>query len=275
MQWNSTFSIGVDKIDEQHQRLFQLATQLEEELAGRQAAETVGDALKLIVDYTSYHFKDEESLMAQINYPDLESHRALHKQLIDKVRAILLDIRLGRPLTVADLISFLYQWIVEHIEKEDKKIGVAIQARRQSSAPSEMPEDMVGQSTTHEIKAILNKIQILRKRQQISDADVVAYKKNLLDKFIDKFKPTSTIEVIEEFAGLKALLDAGLITEAEMVAIRPRFAEQIDLKKILANDGVVEASLANLKVLVGEKLIDEAACDHYKKQLLKKDQGHG
>ena len=164
MQWNSTFSIGVEKIDDQHQRLFQLATQLEEELAGRQAAETVGEALKLLVDYTSYHFKDEERLMAQINYPELETHRALHKQLIDKLRGILLDIRAGRPLTVADLISVLYRWIVEHIEQEDKKIGVAIQSLRRRSAPSDAPANKVGQSTALEVKANPTKIQTPQKR---------------------------------------------------------------------------------------------------------------
>jgi hemerythrin len=221
MPWNSTFSIGVEKIDGQHQRLFQLAIQFEKELAGRQAAETVGEALKFLVDYASYHFKDEESLMAQINYPDLEEHRARHKELINKVRAILLDIRAGRSFTVADLISFLYQWIVEHIEQEDKKIGDAIKAVRHRTAPSDTPEDIVGQSTTHEIKANLTNIQILRNRQLITDTDVEAYKINLLYKFIRKFKPISTIEVIEEYAGLKALLEAGLITEAEWTLFGP------------------------------------------------------
>ena len=67
------FSIGVDKIDSHHQRIFQLATQLEEKLVSWKAAETVGDALKFHVEYTSYHFKYEESLMARINYPDLET----------------------------------------------------------------------------------------------------------------------------------------------------------------------------------------------------------
>lgn len=106
--------------------------------------------------------------------------------------------------------------------------------------------------------------------KSFTEADVAAYKQNLLDTFIRQFRPTSTIEVIEAFAGLKAPLDAGLITEAEMDAIRPRFAERIDLKGILANDSIDEALLAHLNVWVGEKLIDEAACDHYKKQVLRK-----
>ena len=270
MQWNATFSIGVEKIDNQHQRLFQLTTELEQELAGRQAAETVGKALKFLVEYTSYHFKDEESLMAQINYPDLEAHRALHKQLIDKVRTILLDIRAGRLPTVADLITFLYQWIVEHIEQEDKQIGAAIQELQRRSAPSDTPADIISQSTTHEIKANLTRIQALRKQQLITDTDVDTLKKALIDKFIRKFKPASMVEVVEEYNGLKALFDAGLIAEAELDLIRPRFAEKIDMNVMLAGDQAIEASLAHLNALVEAKLIDKTESDHHKQRLLKK-----
>jgi hemerythrin-like metal-binding protein len=270
MQWNSTFSIGVEKIDGQHKRLFELATLLEQELSGQQAAKSVGKALKFLVDYTIYHFKDEESLMAQINYPELDAHQALHKQLIEKVRAILLDVRAGRLPTVADLTSFLFQWIVEHIEQEDKKVGHAIQALSHRSASSDTPADILRQSATHLIKANLTKIQMLRKKSLINDIDAQAYKQNLVDKFIGNFTPTSMIEVIEEYEGIKALCDAGLMTEAEMEAIRPRFAEKIDLKGLLADDNTVELSLAHLDLLVGEKLIEAAACDRYKKRLLRK-----
>lgn len=270
MQWNSTFSIGVEKIDGQHKRLFELATRLEQELAGQQAAKTVGEALKFLVDYTIYHFKDEESLMAQINYPDLEAHQTLHKQLIDKVRAILLDVRAGRLPTVADMTNFLFQWIVEHIEQEDKKVGRAIQALSHPSTLPDTPADILRQSATHLIKANLTKIQMLRKKSLINDTDAQVYKRKLVDKFIRKFTPTSMIEVIEEYEGVKALCGAGLITEAEMEAIRPRFAEKIDLKGLLANDKTVESSQAYLDLLVGEKLIEETVRDRYKKQLLRK-----
>ena len=270
MQWNSTFSIGVEKIDGQHQRLFKLVNRLEQELAGQQSAEIVGEALKFLVDYTRYHFKDEESLMVQINYPDIEAHQAQHKKLIDNVRGILLDIRAGRLHTVADLTSFLYHWIVKHIEQEDKKIGSAILALARFSDQSDTPVEIVRHSTTQEIKTNLTKLQVLRKQQRISDNDAEAYKKNLIDKFILKFNPTSTIEVIEEYTGLKALLNTGLITEAEMDVIRPRFAEKIDLKEILANDNAVKASMAHLNVLVEEKIIDEVVRDHYKGKLLRK-----
>ena len=150
MQWNSSFSIGVEKIDSQHQRLFHLVSRLEKELAGQQSADTVGQALKFLVDYTSYHFKDEESLMAQINFAELEAHRLLHNQLIDQVRAILLDIRAGSLITVADLTSFLYRWIVDHIEQEDKQIGRAVQALQSSSTASQKPAEIVRQPTTRQ-----------------------------------------------------------------------------------------------------------------------------
>jgi len=270
MQWNSTFSIGVEKIDGQHRRLFQLANQLEKELAGQQSAESVGEALKFLVDYTSYHFKDEESLMAQISYPDLGAHRELHKQLIDKVRALLLDIRTGGLPTVADLISFLYQWIVEHIEQEDKKIGSAVREYQRFSAASDTPADIVRRSTTHEINANLTKLRVLLEKQVVTVTDAQAYKTTLLDKFISGFKPTSTIEVIEEYAGLKALVDAELITASEMEAIRPRFAERIDLQAMLTNDHAVGASMAHLHELVGQGLIDAAACERHAKRLLGK-----
>ena len=269
MQWNPGFSIGVDKIDDQHKRLFQLADQLEQALTGQQASETMGRALKFLVDYTSYHFKDEESLMFQITFAEYEAHRALHKQLIESVRNILLDIRKGHLPPVAELIRFLNHWIVEHIEHEDKKIGAAIQAIQNGFDRPDQKIDMIKQSTTHELKNNLAKIASLVEQQLITDADLEVHKKELLDKFIRKFKPASTVEVIEEFNSLQALHADGLITEADQERILPRFSEKIDLAVLLAGDHSIEASLAHLNALVEKKLITEAVREPFKRRLLK------
>ena len=49
------------------------------------------EALDELVDYTKTHFTYEEGLMEQNGYPDFDSHKAQHKQMIEKVGEVLAE----------------------------------------------------------------------------------------------------------------------------------------------------------------------------------------
>jgi hemerythrin len=83
MKWNESLSIGVAKIDSQHRKLIGMVKQLENALDGSNTLKEMGRTLKSVVDYTNYHFKDEEDLMAQIKWPIFKvSSKYRHQQII-------------------------------------------------------------------------------------------------------------------------------------------------------------------------------------------------
>lgn len=126
LMWKDSYSIGMDLIDTQHKHLFDI---------GNQAYELLKDGLKIdkydeivvIIDdlrnYTKYHFKCEEEYMLSTNYSGYEVQRKEHTNFIEKIDAVdLHNIDMNQQKYIEDLLSFIFDWILEHILKKDKMI---------------------------------------------------------------------------------------------------------------------------------------------------------
>lgn len=130
MQWNSTYSVGIDYIDKQHQLIFKLVNDLHDAIGILDANELIGRTLIELVDYSKVHFADEEKYMRDIGYPDLNNHKNMHKQFNEEIIFMLNKLRNDDPLSVRQLYAFLQNWLVQHIKIEDKKIGLFVNIRR-------------------------------------------------------------------------------------------------------------------------------------------------
>ena len=130
VQWSDTYKIGHQTVDDQHKKLVGMIGRLQRSIDENLDSPKVADILKELVEYTQYHFRDEETLMAAINYPYADQHHNLHKKLLSQIVQILTDLKAGKDLTALDLIEFLQKWLVEHIIAHDSKIGEALRAKR-------------------------------------------------------------------------------------------------------------------------------------------------
>ena len=127
VEWYDDYSIHVELIDNQHKELVKVVTRLQQSLSSSAANAEIGEALKFLVQYTQQHFKDEEKLMAAINFAEINSHKKKHAKLIDDVKNILLDLKKGKTIHPYELIDYLTEWLIKHIRNEDKRIGRAME----------------------------------------------------------------------------------------------------------------------------------------------------
>ena len=121
-KWCDDYSIDNPMIDEQHKKLFELAGAVES-IADRSVSKRkIKDLLTEFFHYMRDHFSDEEKYMESINYPELEPHRKIHKEIIKSMVHLI-----GSIKTTNDLKERLYliskQWLLEHILFEDMKIS--------------------------------------------------------------------------------------------------------------------------------------------------------
>lgn len=130
IQWQDSYRIGHETIDGQHRKLVGMIASLQQAIADGKADEATSQTLKDLVDYTQYHFRDEEQVMYEIAFPDLEYHKHLHRQMLDQVIQILTNIKSGRPFNAPDLVEYLTRWLSDHIIGEDLKIGHALRPKR-------------------------------------------------------------------------------------------------------------------------------------------------
>ncbi|MCL1808397.1 MAG: hemerythrin family protein [Clostridiales bacterium] len=126
--WNDSFKLGNEQVDEQHRTLFEVVSNLVYACTEGSDAEKLQETLDFLVNYTVKHFQDEEALQIQCGYPDYERHKQLHEDF--KVTVGELVERYAKSASPADLSNdvnrVVARWLVNHIQREDKKIGAYI-----------------------------------------------------------------------------------------------------------------------------------------------------
>ena len=123
VEWNSSFFIGVKQFDAHHQHLVGLINLAYDDFTAGASAGSVDAILNELVDYTSYHFAAEENWMREQEYPEVDEHVKEHESLIRRVTQMLHDIRGNKDLIMLEMITFLYNWLIQHIRKADAEYG--------------------------------------------------------------------------------------------------------------------------------------------------------
>ncbi len=126
IKWREEFRIGVEDIDQQHQKLFAIAGEAYELLKNDLLTDKYDRIVSIIEelrDYTVYHFGFEEQYMASIGYKKLLSHKVIHDDFIAKLNEVNLDhIDENQDQYLTELLDFVVQWIEKHILGTDKLI---------------------------------------------------------------------------------------------------------------------------------------------------------
>lgn len=119
--WTDTLRIGVDAIDKDHQTLIEMLNKV----SGAHVDDVGLDGvIHQLIDYTLYHFKREEMVMKICDYPDIEAHCDIHRELCDRVGELTTAWSDKRDQQTLDqLRTFLRNWLFDHILKVDSKIA--------------------------------------------------------------------------------------------------------------------------------------------------------
>lgn len=76
-----------------------------------------------LIDYTVYHFADEEKYFESIDYPLADSHREEHRKLIEQVSKLQTDFESNKIGISIDVMRFLKKWLIDHISGVDMDLG--------------------------------------------------------------------------------------------------------------------------------------------------------
>lgn len=124
-EWKEDYNTGISDIDTQHQRLFELGSQIFELVNLKDGLDHYDEIIGIIDDlreYTIYHFAFEEEYMKSKNFDDFDNHKVLHDNLIAKISNIdTKDIDAKQNVVLIKLLDFIATWIGNHILKEDFK----------------------------------------------------------------------------------------------------------------------------------------------------------
>ena len=134
--WTSDIEIGHPEIDEQHKQLFLLGEAVVESLnsSGEQKPteaqlQVFATQLKGFIAYAQEHFKYEEGLMRSVGYPEAERHAKYHASLLTELIMHCNKVNWGENTNPVDLTSFLWNWLILHIDLADREVVVWLKSQ--------------------------------------------------------------------------------------------------------------------------------------------------
>lgn len=144
--WNDDYNIGVDAIDKEHRRLFNIINKLfafgEDEKKSQWACQ---EGIKFFKEHAVKHFADEEKYMMSINYEGLETHRHIHKDFRTKTLPALeseLEHSDYSPEAVDHFLGVCAGWLIGHTLTEDRAITSGSASKWADLLPGEERESI-------------------------------------------------------------------------------------------------------------------------------------
>ena len=133
--WNDSFLLGDEKIDKQHQEVYEKTNELIELCKEESDFDKLFEMLGAIVNHTVQHFADEEALQLACNFPEYESHKKIHTDFIATATELVKKLETSR--SVEELANALNNtvlpWVINHIQEEDLKISESIKKNTENN----------------------------------------------------------------------------------------------------------------------------------------------
>lgn len=129
IMWNDGLSVNIKALDDQHKKLIKLINEMHEAMKAGKSREAMSRIFGELLDYTATHFKFEEDLFRKHGYPDSADHKKAHEELVDKAVDLKTKFDRGELSINLEVMSFLKDWLNNHILRTDKKYSAYLNSR--------------------------------------------------------------------------------------------------------------------------------------------------
>ncbi len=121
IKWNNKYCVGISIIDEQHKKLFGFINKTIYAMEHSDSTEELKEELEEMFNFAQEHFETEENYMIEFDYPEYEDHYEEHYDFITKTIAYFSMVVKGDYHILNELIKYLKQWLVNHIQVCDRQ----------------------------------------------------------------------------------------------------------------------------------------------------------
>lgn len=122
-EWKEKYALGIHEIDAQHQSLVNLINKLFAAMQSGAGRDLLEETLAGLIDYTQRHFMTEEMLMSNYDYPELDLHKQEHWKFCEEITSFQEEFQTGNTGLSIQLITFLRNWLDDHICRTDQRYG--------------------------------------------------------------------------------------------------------------------------------------------------------
>lgn len=118
MDWKPEYSLGIQEIDDQHQRLLRHFTSIEEAFRDERSWADRHFVIVDLVEFVRFHFEFEEAIMRMFGFAHFDEHRREHASFFTMVE----DIERCSLHRSAEerMVGLLRHWLTDHILGSDR-----------------------------------------------------------------------------------------------------------------------------------------------------------
>ena len=120
LEWIDKYSVNIPEIDIQHKKLFEMINNFHQSTVAGNSTKPIATLIAEMKKYALTHFATEERIMEEKGFPRLKNHKQRHKDFADKVQNLEEKLKEGKLILPSEIVKFLNEWIVNHIQFEDK-----------------------------------------------------------------------------------------------------------------------------------------------------------
>jgi len=136
--WKPDLNTNIETIDTHHRQLFKIGRDMEQLIQKKCIGVTDKQLLDIVCDlreYTVYHFYEEERLMEEYQYPEIEAHKKMHILFANKITKINMPRLKENPEVELEKVKDLVQEnFYNHILTEDKKMAAYVLEKMKATA---------------------------------------------------------------------------------------------------------------------------------------------
>ena len=123
VRWDDKYLLGQEQVDAEHRSLFDLINDFYDAYMEDRDRNRVLALFNRLVDYAQKHFTNEERLMVEAGYPDLDAHRQHHERLFEQIFRLNERLQDRAINPEHDTVKFLRNWLGDHIVHDDLVFG--------------------------------------------------------------------------------------------------------------------------------------------------------
>ena len=131
LNWKNKYSVGVFEIDAEHKIFLKTIKKIHHAFESGMSGEMLIRLLEELYKYADFHFTSEENVMLMNEYPDYESHKKQHDELMQTLSNTINFFNTDN-IDKLKLIEFLVRWFKEHTTSVDLNLGIFLQNKKSS-----------------------------------------------------------------------------------------------------------------------------------------------
>lgn len=139
-KWNKHFITGLNDVDNQHEHLVNLVNKLGTMVIENNFDEsTIHIILNELVDYTTYHFDDEQKIMSfyKLDKRHISKHNIIHQNFIKDIQSLVSEEIENIEKSGRELFDYLMYWLAYHILGIDQEMAKQIDLIKSGAEPAE------------------------------------------------------------------------------------------------------------------------------------------